>query len=101
MEVCAVGKAAAEQGTAVEAETGAAERARVALLDAVARMAGQVGKEAVSVKELEQLARTYAIVVGAGAVSPAEAAGGADAEMAETLQIVPVAQRGEDGRELS
>lgn len=98
-----MGKAAAEQEAAVEAETGAAERARVALLDAVARMAGQVGKEAVSVKELEQLARTYAIVVGpgSGAVSQAEAAGGTDAEMAETLQIVPVAQRGGDGRERS
>ncbi|WP_439679684.1 hypothetical protein [Embleya sp. MST-111070] len=98
-------KAAAEQGAAVEAETDAAERARVALLDAVARMAGQVGKEAVSVKELEQLARTYAIVVGpgsgSGAASPAEAAGGTDAETAETLQIVPVAQRGGDGRERS
>ncbi|OPC78989.1 hypothetical protein B4N89_33305 [Embleya scabrispora] len=89
----------------MEAETDAAERARVALLDAVARMAGRVGKEAVSVKELEQLARTYAIVVGpssgAAAALPAESAGGTDPAMAETLQIVPVAQRGGgDGREL-
>ncbi|GCD94778.1 hypothetical protein [Embleya hyalina] len=94
---------AAEQGAAVEAETDAAERARVALLDAVARMAGQAGKEAVSVKELEQLARTYAIVVGpgSGAASPAEIAGGTDPAMAETLPIVPVARHRGDGREPS
>jgi len=39
-------------------------RAQSALLDAIARQAEHTGKESLNVKELEQLARAYAIVVG-------------------------------------
>lgn len=39
-------------------------RAQSALLDAIARQAEHTGKEALNIKELEQLARAYAVIVG-------------------------------------